>query len=92
MTEAEKKLHEQIAEMEGDMTAVIDTFGRVLEAFKIDLNDFTGEKASLMAKMPSMLNKVTSGLVGGAFETVQGDFQAIMPIIKKYEHLYKDGE
>lgn len=86
MSEKEQKLHEQIAQMEGDIRTTVNTFFGVLKSLKINPEDF--KNGDIMSKLPSMLTSISVSLMSGTFDNQAiANLQALAPIMTKYKYL-----
>lgn len=89
MTEQEQALHEQIAQMEGDIRTTVTTFFGVLKSLKINPEDF--KSRDIMQKLPGILGSISVSLMSGTFDTQAiANLQALSPIMLKYKHLAPD--
>jgi len=87
MTEKEIELHERIAEMEGDVRAVVLTLLGFIKSFGVNIEDFQkGE--DIMQKLPGILGKVSTQLITGTFDTqAVANLTSLSPILEKYKYL-----
>ena len=100
MTPKELELTLKIAEMEGDLRAVIMGFGGVTKSLGIDLDSFKKKDESisdeehalaLKSKMPSILSSLTMSVMGGGFNgSTLSQLTGLTPIFNKYKHLADD--
>lgn len=86
------ELHKKLAEMEGDISATVLAFLRILKSFNINPEDFTGDEKVLMRKLPGLLNQVSRTIFSGGFDGIKSDFQSLAPILEKYKHLMPTDE
>ncbi len=86
-----EKLHDERAEIEGDIRVVVDVFGKLLGELEIDFSDFKSGNADIMSKLPGMLSKITMKLMSGNLDTSNlSNITALTPILQKYKSLVDD--
>lgn len=89
MTEKEQKLHDEIAEMQGDIRVVVATLNQASKALGINFKDF--QDKTLPEVLPPILGRLTQQLMLGTLDTQSlADFTALLPIINKYQPLVED--
>jgi hypothetical protein len=90
MTDKEIELHERIAEMEGDVRAVVLTLLAFIKSFGVNFEDFK-ESSDIMQKLPGVLGKVSMQLVSGTFDhQAVANLSSLSPILEKYKHLLEN--
>jgi hypothetical protein len=90
MTEQELNMAEQVADMEADIRVTIMIFLKALKTLGLNIEEMNNPNFDIRAKLPSILMSLTRKMSTGELEEEMSEFKALAPIVKKYEHLYKD--